>query len=99
VTNVKPEDRSGIRRPSQRTLRWGAGAVALAVTPKCLLCVFGYLALAAGAQVEMCGATPSRAATVARVLAPYLAVATLGAAPGKSARRISAPPPVGVGGR
>lgn len=77
-----------------RALRWSATASVLAVTPKCLLCVFGYLALAAGARVEICGAGPSRGqAEVARCLAPILAIGAIGTAGGKAIFSVPQVPP------
>ena len=61
----------------RRALRWPLPTALLALTPKCLLCVLGYVALAMGAQVEICGGE-TRASTLSRFLAPYVAIATLG---------------------
>jgi hypothetical protein len=76
--NVEIRNRKGTDSGRGRALRWSAGAVMLAVTPKCAICVFGYLALAVGgAQVEICGAGPQRT-ELSQLLAPVLAVGTIG---------------------
>lgn len=44
------------------SLRWGLGVALLALTPKCLVCVAGYLGLGAWLGLkapELCGASPS----------------------------------------
>lgn len=75
--NVEIGSRKGIGPRRGRALQWSATVAALAVTPKCAMCVFAYFALAAGAQVEICSAAPQRT-TVAQLLAPVLAVGAIG---------------------
>ncbi len=63
--NAAVAERRGSETPPciKRGLRWLAAALVAAVTPKCLLCLAGYVA-AGGAAVELCGGTPDNAATV-----------------------------------
>ena len=65
----------------RRSLRWGAGAALLALTPKCLLCAAAYLGLGAVLGVtgpELCGASPASGPSwlIPAVIAALLAAAT-----------------------
>lgn len=92
--NVEIRNRKGVGPRQNRALRWSATAAVVAVTPKCAMCVLGYLALATGAQVEICGAPP-RSAELAELFAPLLTVGAIGTTGGKVIPRPALPPAFG----